>query len=249
MLKPRYIRSSEVTTKVGPVAYRLKLPEQLAGIHYTFHVSNLRRCLVDETQQIPLEEVHVDEKLNFIEEPLQIEDKKIKKLGKKEIPWTRLYMGIRKRNEKRCDVMGMVLCRFTVKMMAVAWILDEYSKFHGYLHVVIEKPIDLGGSLGRDFATRRGVLFEQKPFLMIKKRVCEQCFHDWTELNIKPDALLGFGNVGSLVTQLIHETSGKVVVVSDMNGEIKDKNGIYILSLIKHVEEHRGVKGFSVQLQ
>ncbi|KAJ0792567.1 putative glutamate dehydrogenase (NAD(P)(+)) [Helianthus annuus] len=50
-----------------------------------------------------------------------------------------------------------------------AWILDEYSKFHGYSHVVIGKPIDLGGSLGRDFATRRGVLFEQNPFLMIKE--------------------------------------------------------------------------------
>ena len=94
-MKPRYIGSFEVTSKVGPVAYRLKLPEQLAGIHNTFHVSNLRKCLVDEAQQIPLEDVQVDEKLNFIEEPLQIEDRKVKKLRKKEIPLVKVKWNAR----------------------------------------------------------------------------------------------------------------------------------------------------------
>ena len=94
-LKPRYIGPFEVTSKVGPVAYRLKLPEQLAGIHNTFHVSNLRKCLVDEAQQIPLEYVQVDEKLNFIEEPLQIEDRKVKKLRKKEIPLVKVKWNAR----------------------------------------------------------------------------------------------------------------------------------------------------------
>ncbi|KAI3816319.1 hypothetical protein L1987_16012 [Smallanthus sonchifolius] len=94
-LKPRYIGPFEITAKVGPVAYRLKLPEQLAGIHNTFHVSNLRKCLVDEAQQIPLEEVHINEKLNFVEEPLQIEDRKIKKLRKKKIPLVKVKWNAR----------------------------------------------------------------------------------------------------------------------------------------------------------
>ncbi|GKD73103.1 hypothetical protein Tco_1331385, partial [Tanacetum coccineum] len=55
--------------KVGPVAYRLDLPEELDGVHDTFHVSNLKKCLANPTLQIPLDEIRVDAKLNFVEEP------------------------------------------------------------------------------------------------------------------------------------------------------------------------------------
>jgi len=79
-LSPRYIGPFEVTAKVGPVAYRLKLPEQLSGIHDTFHVSHLKKCLVDETLIIPLDEAHIDNRLHFIEEPVGILDKEVKKL-------------------------------------------------------------------------------------------------------------------------------------------------------------------------
>jgi hypothetical protein len=71
-LNPRYIRPFEIISRAGPVAYRLMLPEQLSGIHNTFHVSNLRKCLSDETLQIPLEDINVNEKLNFTGEPIEI---------------------------------------------------------------------------------------------------------------------------------------------------------------------------------
>ncbi|GJR67441.1 putative reverse transcriptase domain-containing protein [Tanacetum coccineum] len=57
---------------VGPVAYRLDLPEELNGVHDTFHVSNLKKCLADPTLQVPLDEIRVDAKLNFVEDPMKI---------------------------------------------------------------------------------------------------------------------------------------------------------------------------------
>ncbi|GJZ68480.1 putative reverse transcriptase domain-containing protein [Tanacetum coccineum] len=64
----------KVLAKVGTVAYKLKLPQQLSRVHSTFHVSNLKKCLSDEPLAIPLEEIHIDDKLHFIEEPMEIMD-------------------------------------------------------------------------------------------------------------------------------------------------------------------------------
>ncbi|GJX19832.1 putative reverse transcriptase domain-containing protein, partial [Tanacetum coccineum] len=71
-LAPRFVGPFEIIEKVGPVAYRLDLPEELNGVHDTFHVSNLKKCLADPTLQVPLDEIRVDAKLNFIEEPVEI---------------------------------------------------------------------------------------------------------------------------------------------------------------------------------
>ncbi|GJZ93500.1 putative reverse transcriptase domain-containing protein [Tanacetum coccineum] len=66
--------------KVGHVAYQLDLPEELNGVHDMFHVSNLKKCLADPTLQVPLDEIRVDAKLNFIEEPVEIFEREFKKL-------------------------------------------------------------------------------------------------------------------------------------------------------------------------
>ncbi|KAL2966793.1 hypothetical protein AAZX31_16G138300 [Glycine max] len=117
----------------------------------------------------------------------------------------------------------------------MAWILDEYSKFHGHSPAVVTgKPVELGGSLGRDAATGRGVLFATEALLKEHgMSVSGQRF-----------VIQGFGNVGSWAAQLISEKGGKVVAVSDITGAIKNTNGLDIPSLLKHSREHRGVKGF-----
>ncbi|GJW30654.1 hypothetical protein Tco_0047529 [Tanacetum coccineum] len=85
-LNPRYIRPFKIIAKVGTVAYRLELLEQLSRVHSTFHVSNLKKCLVDEPLAIPLDEIQVDDKLHFIKELVEIMDREVKRLKQSRIP-------------------------------------------------------------------------------------------------------------------------------------------------------------------
>ncbi|GKA71432.1 putative reverse transcriptase domain-containing protein [Tanacetum coccineum] len=85
-LSPRYVGSFKIIDRVGPVAYKLELPDELHGIHNTFHVSNLKKCLADENLIIPLEEIQLDDKLHFIEEPVKIMDREVYQLKQSRIP-------------------------------------------------------------------------------------------------------------------------------------------------------------------
>ncbi|KAI3821432.1 hypothetical protein L1987_09000 [Smallanthus sonchifolius] len=89
-LNPRYVGPFKIMMRIGPVAYQLDLPERLSGVRNVFHVSNLKKCLADESLAVPLEELHVDEQLRFVEEPVEIRDREVKTLKHSKIPIVRV---------------------------------------------------------------------------------------------------------------------------------------------------------------
>nr|GEV39384.1 putative reverse transcriptase domain, ribonuclease H-like domain, aspartic peptidase domain protein [Tanacetum cinerariifolium] len=84
-LEPRFVGPFEITKRISPVAYRLRLPKELNGVHDTFHMSNLKKCLVDPTLQVPLDKIQVDAKLNFVEDPVKMLKSEFKKLKRSRI--------------------------------------------------------------------------------------------------------------------------------------------------------------------
>lgn len=117
----------------------------------------------------------------------------------------------------------------------MGWIMDEYSKYYGFSPgVVTGKPVDLFGSLGRDEATGRGVMY-----------VLEECLaHEGRKLADVTVAIQGFGNVGSHSARLIAAQGGKIVAVSDVSGGIANDDGIDIKALLAWVKETGAVRGF-----
>jgi glutamate dehydrogenase/leucine dehydrogenase len=118
----------------------------------------------------------------------------------------------------------------------MAWIMDTYSMTLGYPvpGVVTGKPISLGGSLGRNEATGRGVFYT----------IQSACEHLRMSLKDATVAVQGFGNAGSIAAQLLHEAGAKIVAVSDSTGCIYNKDGLNILELMRMKALCGHVEGF-----
>ncbi|GKF31241.1 hypothetical protein Tco_0101039, partial [Tanacetum coccineum] len=95
-LNPRYVRPFRVLARVGKVAYKLELPQELSRVHHTFHVSNLKKCYVDKPLVMTLGAIHVDDKLQFVEEPIEIIEREIKRLKRSRIPLVKVRWNSRR---------------------------------------------------------------------------------------------------------------------------------------------------------
>ncbi|GJZ40106.1 hypothetical protein Tco_0586669 [Tanacetum coccineum] len=95
-LNPRYVGPFKVLEKVGEVAYKLELPEELSRVHNRFHVSNLIKCYADELLAVPLDGLHFDDKLQFVEEPVEIVDCEVKWLKRSRIPLVKVRWNSRR---------------------------------------------------------------------------------------------------------------------------------------------------------
>ncbi|GJW86367.1 putative reverse transcriptase domain-containing protein [Tanacetum coccineum] len=85
-LAPRYVGPFEIIERIDHVAYRLRLPHELSSVHDTFHVSNLKKCLADAKLHVPLDEIRINKTLRFVEEPVEIMDREVKRLKCSKIP-------------------------------------------------------------------------------------------------------------------------------------------------------------------
>ncbi|GJR93151.1 putative reverse transcriptase domain-containing protein [Tanacetum coccineum] len=85
-LAPRYVGPFEILKRIGPIAYRLRLPEELSSVYDIFHVSNLKKCLEDANLHVPLDEIKIDKTLRFLKEPVEIMDCEVKSLKRSKIP-------------------------------------------------------------------------------------------------------------------------------------------------------------------
>lgn len=117
----------------------------------------------------------------------------------------------------------------------MAWIMDEYSKYYGFSPgVVTGKPVDLFGSLGREEATGRGVMYALEEALK----------NDGKKLSDVSVSIQGFGNVGSHAARLIAEQGGKIVAVSDITGGLANDQGLDIPALLEWVSDNKVIEGF-----
>lgn len=117
----------------------------------------------------------------------------------------------------------------------MGWIMDEYSRYHGFNPgVVTGKPVELFGSLGREEATGRGVMYTLEELLA----------EDGRKLSDVSVAIQGFGNVGSHAARLIAERGGRIVAVSDISGGIANDQGLDIPALLDWIAENKVVEGF-----
>ncbi|GJS42160.1 putative reverse transcriptase domain-containing protein [Tanacetum coccineum] len=116
-LAPMYVGPFEILERIGLVAYRLRLPEELSSVHDIFHVSNLKKCLADANLYVPLNEIKIDKTLRFVEEPVEVMDREIRNLKRSKIitcesslefkAWSRVHLGTRRLYEVK---VSSVIC-------------------------------------------------------------------------------------------------------------------------------------------
>ncbi|XP_022013859.1 uncharacterized protein LOC110913330 [Helianthus annuus] len=100
-LNQRYVGPFTILERIGRVAYRLELPDEVGNVHDVFHVFNLKKCLCDETLVVPLQELKIDDKLHFIAEPVEIMDREVMVRKHSRIPIVRVRWNSRRGPEFR----------------------------------------------------------------------------------------------------------------------------------------------------
>nr|GEW27084.1 putative reverse transcriptase domain-containing protein [Tanacetum cinerariifolium] len=141
-LNPRYIGPFTILDKVRTIAYRLELPQQVSKVHNTFHVSILKKCLFDESLVIPLDKIQTDDKHHFVEEAVEIIDRKVKWLNQSHIPIVKVRWNPKKgpeftweREDQLCNKVPSNLDNWDVALIQPLD-LSVYN-FHGLFHKVM----------------------------------------------------------------------------------------------------------------
>ncbi|GJU76466.1 putative reverse transcriptase domain-containing protein, partial [Tanacetum coccineum] len=203
-LAPRYVGPFEIVECVGPVAYRLKLPQELSCVHDTFHVSNLKKCLAEPDVQVPLDEIEVDENLRFVEEPLEIVERDVKKLKRRRIPLVKVRWNSRQGAE-------------------YTWEREDQFRMK-YPHLFSE-PVPSSNVLGYEDWTGAVVDINEDGFYKWKSVAAlwpKLLKYEKTELTSNNTGGSGSTNTGGTVVPVMHECSYKTFI----NGKPHSFKGI-----------------------
>ncbi|GKA75954.1 putative reverse transcriptase domain-containing protein [Tanacetum coccineum] len=111
------LEHSKILERIGPMAYKLELPEELSNVHSTFYISNLKKCLSDESLVIPMKELQLNDKLNFVEEPVEIMDREVK------LRDDGRYLSF--------DILCNQILNFPVRYANVTWLIAKWLKRKG----------------------------------------------------------------------------------------------------------------------
>nr|GEU84711.1 putative reverse transcriptase domain-containing protein [Tanacetum cinerariifolium] len=150
-LAPRYVGPFEFLKRIGLVAYRLRLPEELSSVHDTFHVSNLKKCLADASLYVPLDEIKIDKTFRFVEEPVEIMDREVKSLKRSRISLMKVCWNLKRGPEftwEREDHMNSKYHQLFVDLFwngsdgyaypVLEWIEWYWNGSDGYAYPVLE---------------------------------------------------------------------------------------------------------------
>ncbi|GJS44174.1 putative reverse transcriptase domain-containing protein [Tanacetum coccineum] len=143
-LNPRYIGPFKILEWIGPVAYKLELPEELSNVHITFYISNLKKCLSDESLVIPMKELRLNDKLNFVEEPVEIMDREVKQLKQSRIPIVKVFEQHMARSSTNLKM---------AKLLAFAAICQKWGCYITH-SIPVLRSATKGSSKGKSFHTR-----------------------------------------------------------------------------------------------
>ena len=111
-LSPRYIGPFEILERIGAVAYRLALPPELSMVHPVFHVSMLRKYMPDPSHVIMPQTIQLDENLSYVEEPIAIVDRQVKKLRSKEVPSVKVIWRNHSREEATWELEDLMRSKY-----------------------------------------------------------------------------------------------------------------------------------------
>ncbi|GJZ94607.1 hypothetical protein Tco_0666810 [Tanacetum coccineum] len=148
-LNPRYVGPFKVLEKVGEVAYKLELPEELSRVHNKFHVSNLKKCHTDEPLSVPLDGFHLDDKLHFVEESVEIVGREVKRFKRSRIPLVKVRWNSKRGLEFTWEREDQFKKKYphlftkTTPSSSMHYELEDKAPFNGevYKHPVFSKSL------------------------------------------------------------------------------------------------------------
>ncbi|GJW34259.1 putative reverse transcriptase domain-containing protein, partial [Tanacetum coccineum] len=237
------------------VAYRLRLAEELNGVHDTFHVSNLKKCLADPTLQVPLDEIQVDAKLNFVEEPVEILEREFKKLKRSIIAIIRVRWNSKRgpkftwerEDQMRLNILRQIAVLFLDDQDVVCFVggsrvRGEWDVGSGRLvplfviwYETLQKA--LGTRLDMSVAYHPQMDGQSEHTIQTLKDILRAC------AEIEESRLIG--------PELVQETTDKVVLIKERLKEARDCQKSYVDNRCKPLEfeDHLNKEGMDRVLE